>query len=164
MKIERKEIFWLVISFLVLLFYLLKYSNQSTIVSSILILIIPGLILLRNENNFNKILFAPVISLVILIALTLFFNILLKIEIDNFFIDKIFLSSLVIAYILSRSQNRTISEKINKRIFLFLFLLILFSIVIRLPVFLKIGTLIGTDITKFATISPSPPTPKFIQL
>jgi hypothetical protein len=154
-KNTKEKNLWILIIILILIFIISKYFNQflMEIIGVLFIFFIPGFLILKNENNFIKILFSPVVSLILLISLTLFLNIVFRVEIDDIFLDKLFLVSLPVVYVFRRFQYKKSSEKMSNNIFLFLFLIILFCIVIRSLIILKIGTLIGTDVTKFATIS-----------
>jgi len=115
----------------------------------------PGILILSRYKTEEIIAFSSVISVSLVIILTFFLNIWIGIRIDDVFLDKLFPVLLVGIFlykiILSKNQKKTLAKP--SKIGLYFILILLVSVVFRVLIISKIGTLIGTDIAKFATIS-----------
>jgi hypothetical protein len=157
-QLDKKEkVLWTIVILLILLFHFSSYfsSTLRKTIGIFLIFFVPGLLILFKNNKLEELIaFSPIISVSLIIILTFFLNIWFGVKIDNLFLDKLFLIlfSIIFFYRLFMQKNSKLKTKTSKINQWFLLILTI-SAIFRLMIIYKIGSLIGTDIAKFATIS-----------
>lgn len=158
-QLSRKEKFlWAIAFVLITIFFLSQYFNQvlRQTIGILLIFVIPGTLVLSRYKPEEIIAFSSLISVSLVIVLTFFLNLWFSMKIDRMFLDKLFpiLFIGIFLYRIFVQKNRQKSS-INKHsnIDRYFILILLISVIFRLLILSKIGSLIGTDITKFAITS-----------
>lgn len=154
---EKEKFMWATTVVLIILFFLSQYFSPilRKLIGILFIFLIPGMLLTFRYRPEEIIVFSPVISASSVIVLAFFLNSWFGIKIDNTFLDKLFpllLASIFLYRIfLQKSKDRLKTD--GSRVSLWFVIIILISAVLRVMILSKIGSLIGTDIAKFAAIS-----------
>jgi len=147
---KNDKIIWVAAVMLLAAFYISQpIALLRQAIGIVMIFALPGVLIL-NKHSLERLVFAPVISVSFIISLTFFLNLWLGIKIDNNFLDKllpILFAGIFVYRIFFKQQA---SEKSISKYFI---LILILSIAPRILIVSKIGSLIGTDIVKFATIS-----------
>jgi hypothetical protein len=157
LRLSKKEkILWGTAVLLIIIFFLSRYFDQifRQVIGTLLIFVLPGMIILHNHKLEEITAFSPIVSVSLMIVVTFFLNIWLGIKIDDMFLDKAFfvLFAGIFLYRIFFFKNKE-QVKESSNIDLYFLLILSTSAIFRVLILSKIGSLIGTDIVKFATMS-----------
>lgn len=155
---KREVLLWLMCLLLFLLFCLSRFSNQvlRQLIGAVLIFLMPGILVFRSQKVEEMIAFSPVISVCLVIVLTFFLNIWFNIKLDEVFLDKLFpilFVGIFLYRVLFRKTQKRSMDTSNSKVDIYFIFVLLISVAFRSLIILKIGSLIGTDIVRFASIS-----------